>query len=206
MNCLRKLPSPLSCPLSSPYYPRTRPPFSTTVRIVFKCSQQHSANPFNNSCPTILFYTASTAGFRRYIVCIPIYPYSLISILFFLNFCMHTPSTFCGYHTLESLPSLLPFYSVSLAIDFLVFLLYFNRFRLRIQSARAQPLQRHNSPPSRSRAHPFARVAPSAPFVACFQQHQPHAGTINLVTTSIIMLFDSTAGRMRMRLHSRWKA
>ena len=45
--------------------------------------QQHSDNPFNHSCPTILFYTASTAGFRRYIVCIPIYPYSLISILFF---------------------------------------------------------------------------------------------------------------------------
>ena len=45
--------------------------------------QQHSNNPFNHSCPTILFYTASTAGFRRYIVCIPIYPYSLISILFF---------------------------------------------------------------------------------------------------------------------------
>ena len=45
--------------------------------------QQHSDNPFNHSCPTILFYTASTAGFRRYIVCIPIYPNSLISILFF---------------------------------------------------------------------------------------------------------------------------
>ena len=40
-------------------------------------------NPFNDFHPTILFYTASTAGFRRYIVCIPIYPYSLISILFF---------------------------------------------------------------------------------------------------------------------------
>ena len=65
--------------------------------------QQHSDNPFNHSCPTILFYTASTAGFRRYIVCIPIYPYSLISILFFLNFCTHTPSTLCRYHTLESL-------------------------------------------------------------------------------------------------------
>ena len=45
--------------------------------------QQHSDNPFNTSCPTILVYTASTAGFRRYIVCIPIYPYSLISILCF---------------------------------------------------------------------------------------------------------------------------
>ena len=85
-------------------------------------------NPFNDFHPTILFYTASTAGFRRYIVCIPIYPYSLISILFFLNFCTHTPSTFCRYHTLESLSSLLPFYSVSLAIDFLVFLLSFHRF------------------------------------------------------------------------------
>ena len=128
MSCLRQLPSPLSCPLSSSYYPRTRPPLSTTVRIVFKCSQQHPDTPFNIPCPTILFYTASTAGFRRYIVCIPIYPYSLISILFFLNFCTHTPSTFCRYHTLESLSSLLPFYSVSLAIDFLVFLLSFHRF------------------------------------------------------------------------------
>ena len=90
--------------------------------------QQHSDNPINHSCPTKLFYTASTAGFCRYIVCIPIYPYSLISILFFLNFCTHTPSTFCRYHTLESLSSLLPFYSVFLSIDFLVFLLSFHRF------------------------------------------------------------------------------
>ena len=53
--------------------------------------QQHSDNPFNTSCPTILVYTASTAGFRRYIVCIPIYPYSLISILF-SSFSVHLPS------------------------------------------------------------------------------------------------------------------
>ena len=91
MSCLRKLPSPLSRPLSSSCYPRTHPPFSTTVRIVFKCSQQHSDNPFHNSCPTILFYTASTAGFRRYIVCIPIYPYSLISVLF-SSLSVHLPS------------------------------------------------------------------------------------------------------------------
>ena len=48
-------------------------------------------NPFDDFHPTILFYTASTAGFRRYIVCIPIYPYSLISILF-SSFSVHLPS------------------------------------------------------------------------------------------------------------------
>ena len=128
LNCLRKLPSPLSCPLSSSYYPRTRPPPLNHSSDCPKMFLTTFDNPFDDFHPTILFYTASTAGFRRYIVCIPIYPYSLISILFFLNFCTHTPSTFCRYHTLESLSSLLPFYSVSLAIDFLVFLLSFHRF------------------------------------------------------------------------------
>ena len=133
-------------------------------------------------------------------------PLFLLSLFSFPHFCTLTLSNFCRFHTLKSLSSLLPFYSVSLAVDFLVFLLYFDRFRLRIQSARAQPLQRRNSPPPRSRAHPFTRVDPSATLVVCFQQHRPHAGTINLVTSSINMLFDSTAGRTRMRLHSRWKA
>ena len=127
MSCLHKLPSPLSCPLSSSCYPRTHPPFSTTVRIVFKCSQQHSDIPFNNSCPTILFYTASTAGFRRYIVCIPIYPYSLISILFF------SISVHSQFHifvdNIPLTPSLvsLGFYHVFISIGFLVFFLYFTQ-------------------------------------------------------------------------------
>ena len=206
LNCLRKLPSPLLCPLSSSYYPRTRPPFSTTVRIVFKCSQQHSDNPSNNSCPAILFYTASTAGFRRYIVCIPIYPYSLISILCF-SISVHLQFL----HFVDNIPLNLSqvsyhFILFPLLLIFSSSCYLFTGFRLRIHSARAQPLQRRNSPPPRSRAHPFARIAPSAPFVVCSQQHRPHAGTINLVTTSLNMLFDSTAGRSRRRLHSRWKA
>ena len=168
--------------------------------------QQHSDNPFNHSCPTILFYTASTAGFRRYIVCIPIYPYSLISILFssisvhlqfyiFVDNIPFTPS-----------PVSLSFYHVFISIDFLVFFLYFTQGFSSAPHLHKRSLCDDTTRRPRGRAHPFARVDSSAPFIVCFQQHQPHAGTINLVTTSIIMLFDSTAGRMRMRLHSRWKA
>ena len=123
MSCLRKLPSPLSRPLSSSCYPCTRPPFSTTVRIVFKCSQQHSDNPFNNSCPTILFYTASTAGFRRYIVCIPIYPYSLISILCFLISVHLQFYIFVDNIPFTPSPVSLGFYHVFISIDFLIFFL-----------------------------------------------------------------------------------
>ena len=90
MSCLCQLPSPLSCPLSSSCYPRIRPPLNHTLDCP-QVLQQHSDNPFNHSCPTKLFYTASTAGFCRYIVCIPIYPYSLISILLF-SISVHLPS------------------------------------------------------------------------------------------------------------------
>ena len=138
-------------------------------------------------------------------MCIPIYPYSLISVLF-SSLSVHLPSR----NFVDNIPSNLSqvFYHFILFPLLLIFLsscYLFTGFRLCIQSARAQPLQRRNSPPPRSRAHPFARVAPSAPFVVCSQQHRPHAGTINLVTTSLNMLFDSTAGRSRRRLHSRWK-
>ena len=80
-------------------------------------------NPFNDFHPTILFYTASTAGFRRYIVCIPIYPYTpiLLSLSSFPPFSVYLHFNFCRYHTLKSLSSLLPFHSVFIAIDFLVF-------------------------------------------------------------------------------------
>ena len=139
-------------------------------------------------------------------MCIPIYPYSLISVLF-SSLSVHLPSR----NFVDNIPSNLSqvFYHFILFPLLLIFLsscYLFTGFRLRIQSARVQPLQRRNSPPPRSRAHPFARVAPSAPFVACFQQHRLHAGTINLATTSISnMIPNSTAGRTRTRPHSRWK-
>ena len=81
-------------------------------------------NLFNDFHPTILFYTASTAGFRRYIVCIPIYPYSLISILFF------SISVHLQFHIFaDNIPFTpshvsLCFYHVFTSIDFLVFFLY----------------------------------------------------------------------------------
>ena len=181
------------------------PPLNHTL----DCSQvlqQHSDNPFNHSCPTILFYTASTAGFRRYIVCIPIYPYFSYLSSLFLIFCTLTLSIFVDTIPLNLSQVSYHFLLFSLLLIFSSSCYLFTGFRLRIQSARAQPLQRRNSPPPRLRAHPFTRVDPSATLVVCFQQHRPHAGTINLVTSSINMLFDSTAGRTRMRLHSRWKA
>ena len=124
----------------------------------------------------------------------------------FLTFLYTYTSTFRRYHTLTSLSSLLPFHSVFIAIDFLVFLLQIHRFRLRIQSARAQPLQRRNSLPPRSRAHPFARVAPSAPSLCASNNTNRTLVPLTWSPQGINMLFDSTAGRSRLRLHSRWKA
>ena len=97
--------------------------------------QQHSNNPFNHSCPTKLFYTAATAGFCRYIVCIPIYPYSLISILF-SSFSVHLPSQIF----VDNIPSHLSqvsyhFIPFPLLLIFLSSCFNFTGFRLSIHSA-----------------------------------------------------------------------
>ena len=199
---------------SYPFAHVSCPPTSIALLLPPNLPSQSSTNSSSNKSTTLstnlrpqdLSTSLKKVAFRRNIVCIPIYPYSLISVLFSSLFCILTLPLF-----VDTIPSNLSqvfdhFILFSLLLIFSFSCFKFTGFRLRIQSARAQPLQRRNLPPPRSRAHPFTRVDPSATLVVCFQQHRPHAGTINLVTSSINMLFDSTAGRTRMRLHSRWKA
>ena len=55
-------------------------------------------------------------------------PLFLLSLFSFPHFLYAYTFNLCRYHPLDSLSSLLPFSSVFLAIDFLVFLLSFHRF------------------------------------------------------------------------------